>query len=61
MLFKKWRMAIAEAEERYEAISKELEKEHYQIYTEGLEAGLATIRQELERLKNMTIVEKIRF
>ncbi len=60
-MIKNWKKAVADAEERYNVISKELEKEHYQIYTEGLEMALGTVRQEIENLKNMSLIEKIRF
>lgn len=60
-MLRNWKKAVAEAEERYKLISEELSHEHYQIYKEGLEKALGTVRQELEKLKNMTLFERIRF
>lgn len=60
-MLKNWKKAVAEAEERYIMISEELNHEHYQIYKEGLESALASVRKEIERLMNMSFLEKIRF
>lgn len=61
MLMKKWKQALAEAEGRYILILRELEKEHYQVYSEGLENALATVRNEIQKLESMSTFEKIRF
>ena len=60
-MLKNWKKAIRDAEERYNVILEELEKEHTPIYTEGLESALGTLRIEIEKLKNMTFYEKVRF
>lgn len=60
-MMKRWRKELTEVEERYNVILKELEKEHTPIFTEGLESALGTLRNEIEKLNNMTIIEKIRF
>lgn len=60
-MMKRWRKELTEVEERYNEILKELEKEHTPILTEGLESALGTLRNEIEKLKNMTLFERIRF